>query len=202
PSMVPASRWAARCWRSWRTTSRRTVPFESPRCCKTTWADWTSSARTEIAPRHPVDYLPIFYSIKDQPCLVVGGGEVALRKTEALLKAFARVRVVAPSIDPALRSLVEPTGGTCAARDVAADDVQDMRLVIAATDDEAVNRAVSLAATAQGCLINVVDNPQLSNFITPAIIDRDPLVIAISSGGKAPVLARQLRARIETLVPA
>src|SRR5690606_22748001 len=135
--------------------SRRTVPFESPRCCKTTWADWNlsartelfarieSSARTEIAQGHPVDYLPIFYSIKDQACLVVGGGEVALRKSQALLKASARLRIVAPSIDPALQTLVESAGGACEARDFVAEDVQGMRLVIAATDDGAVNEAVS-----------------------------------------------------------
>lgn len=149
-----------------------------------------------------MEYLPLFYSVKLQPCLLVGGGEVALRKAQSLVRSQAVVHVVAPEIESELESLVIAHGGRCQHRAFAREDIADYRLVIAATDDESVNQSVSEAALAKGCLINVVDNPKLSNFITPAVIDRSPLVVAISSGGEAPVLARQLRARIESMVPA
>jgi uroporphyrin-III C-methyltransferase / precorrin-2 dehydrogenase / sirohydrochlorin ferrochelatase len=149
-----------------------------------------------------LDYLPLFYNVRQQPCLLVGGGEVALRKAQSLIRSQAIVQVIAPHIDPALVSLVTDNDGRCLHRAFTPEDIGDFRLVIAATDDEAVNQSVSKAALAKSCLVNVVDNPALSNFITPAIIDRSPLILAISSGGQAPVLARQLRARIESLVPA
>lgn len=149
-----------------------------------------------------MEYLPLFYSVKQQACLLVGGGEVALRKAQSLVRSQAIVHVIAPEIDADLESLVLEHGGRCEYRHFAPEDIGDYRLVIAATDDESVNQSVSKAAMAKSCLINVVDNPSLSNFITPAVIDRSPLVLAISSGGQAPVLARQLRARIESMVPA
>ncbi|MGQ9424539.1 siroheme synthase CysG [Gilvimarinus sp. F26214L] len=149
-----------------------------------------------------MDYLPLFYKVAGQHCLLVGGGEVALRKAQSLIRSAARVHVVSPAISSELDALVRQNGGSCERRAFAAEDVERFRLVIAATDSEQVNAAVSKAAMDQGCLVNVVDNPELSNFITPAVIDRDPLIVAISSGGQAPVLARQLRARIESLVPA
>lgn len=148
-----------------------------------------------------MDYLPLFYDVKQQPCLLVGGGEVALRKAQSLIRSQAVVHVIAPDIDPALAELVSENKGKFERRLFTPEDIGAYRLVIAATDDQVVNENVSTAARARGCLINVVDNPKLSNFITPAVIDRDPLIIAISSGGQAPVLARQLRARIESLVP-
>lgn len=149
-----------------------------------------------------MDYLPLFYRVDRQPCLLVGGGEVALRKARSLIRSGAIVQVVAPGIGEELKSLVLQHGGRVHDRSFEAADVTDFRLVVAATDDETINREVSEAATEKGRLVNVVDNPQLSNFIFPAVIDRDPLVVAISSGGQAPILARQLRARIESLVPA
>lgn len=149
-----------------------------------------------------MEYLPLFYKVKQQACLLVGGGEVASRKAQALVRSQAIVHVIAPEIAPELELLVLNHGGRCERRQFAADDIGDYRLVIAATDDESVNQRVSTAAMDKGCLVNVVDNPGLSNFITPAVIDRSPLVLAISSGGQAPVLARHLRARIESMVPA
>lgn len=149
-----------------------------------------------------MDYLPIFYDVRQRPVLVVGGGEVALRKTQTLIQSQAVVHVVAPEIDPELAELLNKHGGRWERRNFKAADLEGHALVIAATDDEATNRAVSEAAQIKGCLVNVVDNPALSNFISPAVVDRDPLIIAISSGGAAPVLARHLRARIESLVPA
>lgn len=149
-----------------------------------------------------MDYLPIFYDVRQRPALVVGGGEVALRKTQSLIRSRAVVHVIAPQISPELAELLKQNGGRWEERAFEATDAAGYQLIIAATDDEATNRAVSEAAKAQGSLINVVDNPELSNFISPAVVDRDPLIIAISSAGAAPVLARHLRARIESLVPA
>jgi len=149
-----------------------------------------------------MDYLPIFYDVRQRPTLVVGGGEVALRKTQTLIRSQAVVHVIAPQITPELADLLTQNGGRWEQRAFEAADADGYHIIIAATDDEATNRAVSEAAQARGCLINVVDNPELSNFISPAVVDRDPLIIAISSAGAAPVLARHLRARIESLVPA
>lgn len=146
-----------------------------------------------------MDYLPLFYDIKRQPCLIVGGGDVALRKAESLARSGAILSVVAPEIVGELQSLVKKTGGQCHGRAFEEKDIDGFALVVAATDDEAVNQQVHDAAQKTGCLLNVVDNPSLSNFIMPAVIDRNPLVIAISSAGKAPVLARIVRSRIETL---
>src|SRR5690606_9396424 len=114
----------------------------------------------------------------------------------------ANVVVVAPLIEQELRELIASHASRCEVREFLATDVQGMMLVIAATDDEAVNQQVSEAAKSAGVLVNVVDVPSLSNVITPAVIDRDPLIIAIGSAGQAPVLARMLRAKIESLVPA
>lgn len=149
-----------------------------------------------------MDYLPIFYDVKKRPALIVGGGGVALRKAQSLIRSQASVHVIAPEIDPELAELVAKNGGRCERRAFEPDDVNAYQLIIAATDDEATNRRVSEAARARGCLINVVDNPALSNFISPAVVDRDPVIVAISSGGAAPILARQLRARIESMIPA
>ena len=149
-----------------------------------------------------MDYLPLSYRVKAQRCLLVGGGEVALRKARLLHGAGAVITVIAPQITPALRSLIGENGGRIIQGDFRKDVLVDMALVIAATDDDAINRAVASAASARGVLVNVVDNPSLSNVIFPAIIDRSPLTIAISSSGASPVLARLLRAKIESMIPA
>jgi uroporphyrin-III C-methyltransferase/precorrin-2 dehydrogenase/sirohydrochlorin ferrochelatase len=134
--------------------------------------------------------------------LIVGGGEIALRKARLLSEAGARLRVVAPSIEAQLAELVEAGAGECLDRGYDPQDLQGCVLAIAATDDEPLNAAVSQHANALGMPVNVVDSPQLCSVIFPAIVDRSPLVIAVSSGGDAPVLARLIRARIETWIPA
>ncbi len=149
-----------------------------------------------------MDFLPIFYALKGRRCLVVGGGEVAARKVELLRRAGGRVTVVAPALDGRLATLAEAGGIEHLARPFAEADLEGMTLVIAATDDRAVNEAVAGAAGARGLPVNVVDAPELCSFILPSIIDRSPIVVAVSSGGRSPVLARLLRARLETLVPA
>jgi len=145
-----------------------------------------------------MDFLPIFINIRQQPCIVVGGGEVAARKVTLLLKAGAKVTVVAPELCAALQqAAIQHVAGKFT--DALLDGA---KLVIAATDDNSVNLAVHAAATSRGIPVNVVDTPALCTFVMPAIIDRAPIIIAISSGGAAPVLARLLRARLETMIPA
>ena len=149
-----------------------------------------------------MDYLPLFYRIQDRPCLVVGGGEVAARKVSMLLRAGGRVSVVAPAIDESgFRGILDDPQLELSRRSYQSSDLDQACLVVAATDDERLNLEIATAAKARELLVNVVDNPDLCNFIFPSIVDRDPVVVAVSSGGTSPVLARILRARIETLVP-
>ena len=149
-----------------------------------------------------MEFLPIFLNIRGQPCLVVGGGDVATRKVELLLRTQASVTVVAPELCPALAALKNADKLVHLVATFNAEQVGGQRVVIAATDDEAVNRAVAEAAQRQNIPVNVVDKPELCTFIMPAIIDRSPVIVAVSSGGASPVLARLLRARLESLVPA
>jgi uroporphyrin-III C-methyltransferase/precorrin-2 dehydrogenase/sirohydrochlorin ferrochelatase len=149
-----------------------------------------------------MNYLPIFLDIRGEPCLVVGGGEVAARKSAQLLRAGARVTVRAPALAAAFGAEIEAGRVAHRAGDFRAGDLEGFALVIAATDDNAVNRAVAAAAKARRIPVNVVDQPKLCSFILPSIVDRSPLIVAVSSGGASPVLARLLRARLETLIPA
>ena len=149
-----------------------------------------------------MDYFPVFLDLKNRLCLLVGGGEVATRKGRMLAKAGARLRIVAPEISAELRSLVAQNNGELYEREYHTSDLQGCVLAIAATDLEALNEKISADAQALNLPVNVVDTPALCTYITPAIIDRSPLVIAVSSGGEAPVLARLVRAKLETLIPA
>ncbi len=149
-----------------------------------------------------MDYLPIFIAIRNKPCIVVGGGEVAARKVSLLLQAGADVLVVAPRLGETLAQQVSKGEVRHRAAAFTADDLDGARLVIAATDNEDVNRQVAEAAGARRLPVNVVDSPALCTFVMPAIIDRSPLVLAVSSGGAAPVLARMVRARLESMIPA
>lgn len=149
-----------------------------------------------------MDFLPLFHNLKGRAVLVIGGGEIALRKARLLSEAGAVLRVVAPEIEPQLTDLVDRSGGQSCLRGYDRDDLAGCVLAIAATDDEPLNAQVSHDAKALGIPVNVVDSPELCTVIFPAIVDRSPLMIAVSSGGDAPVLARLMRARIETWVPA
>ncbi|MDT4331467.1 siroheme synthase CysG [Methylomonas sp. MED-D] len=146
-----------------------------------------------------MEYFPLFLNLKNQPCLVVGAGGVAARKIELLRKAGARITVVAVEISADVIGIGDLE---LHHKPFAAADVDGARLVISATNDRATNEAVAKAANARGIPVNVVDNPDLCSFIFPAIVDRSPLTIAISSGGVSPVLARLLRAKVETAIPA
>jgi uroporphyrin-III C-methyltransferase/precorrin-2 dehydrogenase/sirohydrochlorin ferrochelatase len=142
---------------------------------------------------------PLFADLNQRLVLVVGGGAVAARKTRALLEAGARIRVGAPGLDPELAGLAGQ--GTIAHMPGRFRDewLDDAWLVVAATDDAGVNAHVAAAAQARRILVNVVDNPALSSFQVPSVVDRSPLIVAISSSGVAPVLARRLRERIESM---
>jgi uroporphyrin-III C-methyltransferase/precorrin-2 dehydrogenase/sirohydrochlorin ferrochelatase len=144
--------------------------------------------------------LPLFLSVKNKRVVVIGGGDVALRKVDTLLKAGASVYVVSPEfcqafIDNSNKQL------TLMHSHYAPEQLNSAWLVIAATDNTDVNRQVHQDATHKGIFVNVVDDPDYCEFIFPAIIDRSPIVIGISSNGKAPVLARLWKERLETLVP-
>jgi uroporphyrin-III C-methyltransferase/precorrin-2 dehydrogenase/sirohydrochlorin ferrochelatase len=149
-----------------------------------------------------MDFLPIFLDIREQPCLVVGGGEVAARKSALLLRAGARVTMLAPELSRAFDADLAAARIEHRAASFRDEDVAGYGLVIAATNDDAVNRAVAAAARARHIPVNVVDRPTLCSFIMPSIIERAPVIVAVSSGGASPVLARLLRARLETLIPA
>lgn len=142
---------------------------------------------------------PLFADLQGRPVLVVGGGAVAARKTRALLQAGAQVTVGAPAFQNDVRELALDGQVVLIEGEFDPAWLADKWLVVAATDDRQVNAAVSEAAGARRILANVVDDPELSSFQVPSIVDRAPLVVAISSGGAAPVLARRLRERIESL---
>ena len=149
-----------------------------------------------------MEFLPILLDVREQPCLVVGGGDVAARKAALLVRAGARVTVLAPALGAAFDA--DFAAGriahhTASFRD---GDLSGYAVVIAASSDDALNRAVAAAAKARRIPVNVVDQPALCSFILPSIIERAPLIVAVSSGGASPVLARLLRARLETLIPA
>jgi len=147
-------------------------------------------------------FLPIFFKTDRQPCLVVGGGEVALRKVKQLLRVNADVHVEAPDLHEQLRELAQAGKITCHPTTFSEDLLTNYVLVIAATDDAEINKNISKIAKNHKIPVNVVDNPELCSFIMPSIIDRDPVQIAVSTGGASPVLARLLRARLETMIPA
>ena len=149
-----------------------------------------------------MDYFPIFLDLQQRRCLVVGGGEIAARKAALLCSAGARVEVAAPALCPTLEQKAQAGEIEYLERAFSADILDAQALVIAATDDPDVNRAVAEAAKSRNIPVNVVDTPALCSFIVPSIVDRSPVVVAVSTGGASPVLARLIRARLETLVPA
>ncbi len=149
-----------------------------------------------------MDYFPLFTKLIDAPCLIVGGGAVAARKAGALLRAGAKITVISPHLSTNLQVLVDDGALDYIAREYRDTDIDaDYRLIIAATDNAELNRHVAEQAHTLVIPVNVVDAPDLCSVILPSVIDRDPVVIAVSSGARSPILARLLRARLETLIP-
>jgi len=146
-------------------------------------------------------FLPVFLKIENRTCLVVGGGDVAARKVGLLLKANARVRLVARSINNEIQTLVNDGRLEYIGQEYDENQMDDCVVIIAATDDGSLNRQISEHARRRCLPVNVVDDPPLCSFIMPSVIDRHPVQIAISTGGASPVLARLLRARLETMIP-
>lgn len=142
-------------------------------------------------------YYPVFLDIRKKPCVVVGGGAVAQRKALCLLSAGASVTVISPRVTKALKTLADRNGLTIIKRKYRPGDLAGSLLAISATDSEEVNRAVFEEATLSNVLVNVVDDPAHCGFIVPSVIDRGSLVIAISTSGKSPYLARALREGLE-----
>jgi uroporphyrin-III C-methyltransferase/precorrin-2 dehydrogenase/sirohydrochlorin ferrochelatase len=149
-----------------------------------------------------MENLPIFMNLRDRPALVVGGGTVAARKAELLLLAGASVTVIAPRVRNEMQRMIE--AGRVAWREQVFGPglVRGFRIVIAATDNEAVNRLVFEECERHAIPVNVADQPELCSFILPAIVERGPLTLALSTGGRSPILARLLKARLEALIPA
>lgn len=148
-----------------------------------------------------MDYLPLFFKLTDQSVLLVGGGNVALRKARLLCRAGANVTVISHQVSEELQDLLDETGGSAIIGEYHTALLEGKVLVIAATDDTELNQRIHYDAKEHNIPINVVDSPELCTFVFPAIVDRSPVIIGVSSGGSAPVLARLLRARLETWIP-
>jgi uroporphyrin-III C-methyltransferase / precorrin-2 dehydrogenase / sirohydrochlorin ferrochelatase len=148
-----------------------------------------------------MDYFPIFLRLANEPVLVVGGGAVAERKIDLLLRTSAQVRVIAPELVPGLAERAAAGEITHVAAEFRPEHLDGVRLAIAATDKHAINAWVARQAERRNIPVNVVDDRELSRFIMPAIIDRSPVVVAVGSSGDAPVLTRRLRERLESFLP-
>ena len=148
-----------------------------------------------------MDYLPIFVNLRQKPCLVIGGGDIALRKINLLLKAKAQVTCISPAFCNSIKNLSIKGHIILVNRQFESSDISNQSVIVSATDDSSVNTSVSRLAQKARIPVNIVDSPKLSSFIMPSIVDRSPVIIAVSSGGKAPVLARIIRAKLETVIP-
>ncbi len=144
---------------------------------------------------------PVFLILEKRPCLVVGGGVIAARKTRQLLKAGAKVTIVAIELDESLLELKQTQQIIHLEKKYDESCLNGMTLAIASTNDETLNLTIAEQAKSRNIPVNVVDNPGAGTFIMPSVVDREPVMIAISTGGASPVLARLLRARLETMIP-
>ena len=147
-------------------------------------------------------HLPIFLELGGKAAIVVGGGVVAARRAEHLIKAGARVTTFATALTDDFRELLDAPNFRHAPRDPQPEDFEGSEVCFVALEDERLSAETWAAAKRAGAWVNVADRPQFCDFIMPAIIDRDPLVIAISTGGASPILGRMLKARMETAIPA
>lgn len=142
-------------------------------------------------------YYPIFLDLRVHSCLVIGGGTVAERKVESLLRARGQVAVISPTCTAQLRSWAKTGAITLYERPYRPGDLQGFSLVFAATNDEALHARIAVEAKEAGVLLNVVDRPALCSFIVPAVVSRGDLTLAISTGGASPALAKKIRQTLE-----
>jgi len=147
--------------------------------------------------KEPSPYYPIFLNIRGKKCVVVGGGQVALRKVEALLDHGARVEVISPELCPELNTLAETREMAVRRKPYEPGDLTAALIVIAATDEHSINLEVVKEASITGILVNVVDDPRNSNFIVPSCLRRGDITVAVSTAGRSPALARKIRTRLE-----
>ncbi len=148
-------------------------------------------------------YFPIFLNLKTHACLVVGGGSVATRKVENLLSADTHITVISPQLSNELIQKSKDNEITHINRDFEPSDLNNAQysLIFAATDSAETNAQIAQLANENNIPVNVADNPSLCSFIVPSVLDRSPVTIAVSTGGASPVLARQLRMKLETMIP-
>ena len=142
-------------------------------------------------------YYPILLNIQGKKCLVVGGGEVALRKVQMLVEHGANVEIVSPTFCPELNQLVKDGTIQAIHRDYETEDLNDVFLAVAATDDIKTNEKVATEARKIGILVNVVDKPDISDFIVPSYFRRGDIIVAVSTSGRSPALARKIRGELE-----
>jgi siroheme synthase-like protein len=149
--------------------------------------------------RHePAPYYPILLRINNKRCLVVGGGMVALRKVQTLIEHGADIVIVSPDICPELEQVAKDGAVRTITRNYEPEDLNGVYLVVAATDDSVVNEKVAAEAKKLGILVNVVDKPDISDFIVPSYFRRGDIIVAVSTCGKSPALARKIRSELES----
>ena len=148
-----------------------------------------------------MESFPVFINLKEKPVTVIGGGEIALRKVKLLVKAEPKITVISRVVCKDLKELLKKYNHKVIIKSFQEADLKTPILIIAATNSATINKRISTYAQQKNILINVVDQPKLCTFTMGSIVERDSLVISISSGGKAPVLVRNIREKIETLIP-
>ncbi|MBF8250587.1 MAG: siroheme synthase [Deltaproteobacteria bacterium] len=144
-------------------------------------------------------YYPIYLDIRDKRCVVIGGGDVAERKVFSLLNAGAKVTVVSPAVTAVLKGISEAGRLEIKERPFSKRDLKGAFLAYAATDNEDINYKISEEARKMGVLLNIVDKPEMCDFILPSVVERGPLSIAISTGGASPAFAKRLRLEMEEM---
>jgi len=160
-----------------------------------------NSAKSDKAKGAETPYYPVMLHVQDKRCIVVGGGEVALRRVRTLMEHGAQVEVVSPNLCPELSQMAATGAIKVTLRDYRSGDLQGAFVAVAATADGATNRQVAEEAVKRGVLVNVVDTPQLCSFIIPSCLRRGAVTVAISTGGKSPALARRIRTELEPSFP-
>ena len=148
-----------------------------------------------------MDHYPAFLNLTRRPVVVIGGGTIAERKIESLLNAGGLVTVISPEITKNIQQWVDDQRIQHHCREFTDTDTQNTLVIVAATNNSELNAHIAELAHSQHTLVNVIDNPELCSYIVPSIVDRSPVTIAVSTGGASPVLARQLRMKLETMVP-